>query len=168
MWEVVMEEQFVRRRLHQLSLSDAGLWLQPRLKRDLVHGTPDGLWLIEWCLLELKFLWRSPRAMDDGYREKRMWKVLHQIRSYLYIVSMEFQQWLLDCELIIGWVVGRYGTKAQGGYIHPHPMRYRLRFTQEELKQTWEMLLIQAYRHHPEWMMQLQTRFDKTGIGALR
>lgn len=162
MWEMVMDEQFRRRMLRRLGLSSTGLITQLRLTRDFIHLTPDGLWVYEWVLLELKFLWRSPNCMDEAYRMKRMWKIIHQLRAYCSAISQIFGQPLLDVELIIGWVVGRYASKAQGGYIHPHPMRYRIRFSPEELRQTWEMILNHAYRHHPEWVDLLRNRKDLT------
>jgi hypothetical protein len=110
--------------------SRSRILLQPEIEYDGILMTPDLFNLSRWRLGEFKATWISSANPIAG---PRFWHWIVQIKGYLKALGAR------DCDLAVFHVCGDW-RPAQP----IQPKLYRLRFSQAEIDQNWNMLLKHA------------------------
>lgn len=99
---------------------------------DGIVGSPDGIDLVNWRVIETKFRWMSSTKFDQ--LEKHFWLELVQVRGYCKMVHT------LESELWVFFV--------NGDYRPPKPIvrGKLLTFNQQEIDESWAMIRSHAQR----------------------
>jgi hypothetical protein len=99
---------------------------------DGIVGSPDGLDVVNWRVVELKFRWMSSNKFDA--LEKWFWLELVQVKGYCKMVST------LEAELWVFFVNGDYRPPR------PTVRGVLLEFNQQEIDESWAMITQHAKR----------------------
>lgn len=100
---------------------------QQEIERDGIFMTPDAVYVPDWTLIETKLTWKSRRRWEES-PESNFWYWLEQIKSYCYALECD------TADLFVFWVNGNYKPMV------PSIGAYQLKFTPEELSNTWRMV----------------------------
>lgn len=120
-WEVLVEEVFMRRMLERLRLQKQ----DPLIFRNLAL-TPDADSEPEERIFEFKATWYSSRRGEEF--EDNFWHWIMQIKAYCLAKRR------LKATIFVFWVNGDY--KESG----PMVIRYDFEFTPQELEENWQII----------------------------
>ena len=99
---------------------------------DGIVGSPDGIDILNWRVVETKFRWMSSDKFDQ--LEKYFWLELVQVRGYCKMIhSQESLLWVFFCN---------------GNYRPPRPVvrGKLLQFSEQEIEESWAMIRAHAKR----------------------
>jgi hypothetical protein len=102
------------------------------LTLDGITGSPDGIDVVMWRVIELKFRWMSSAKFDQ--LEKWFWMEMVQVKGYCKLVgTREAELWVFFCN---------------GDYRPPRPtVRAKLlEFNEQEIEESWAMIVSHARR----------------------
>ena len=118
------------------AFADASVFRPGEFTRDGIIGSPDGLRLEPFRLVELKCTWQSSRKLDQ--LEKYRWVWLAQIKSYCWMTGAN------QCELHVFCVCGDWRPPV------PATRSFLLEWSDRELQENWAMIVNHARRR--KWL----------------
>jgi hypothetical protein len=119
MWEEILSNCMKARLPHRIG----------EIEKDGILMSPDGFDYEEWELWEYKATWKSSK--NQPYEN---WYYMAQVKAYCYAMETD------KARMAILYVMGDY--KGSG----PQYLGYKMRFTDYELIENWEMIVSHARR----------------------
>ncbi len=102
------------------------------VERDGIVGSPDLLDTVEERVIDTKCTWKSSNKLDD--LEKNFWSWLVQLKAYCAMTGWRRGR------LVVYFVNGDYRESG------PQVKQIDLEFSEQEVEETWQMLLAHARR----------------------
>lgn len=126
LWERVFS------RAHWEAIEGGDLVRPEEFELDGIVGSPDGIRVSAWRIIETKFRWMSSNKFDQ--LEKFFWVELVQLKGYCKLIGTD------EAELHVFF--------CNGDYRPPRPIvkSKLIQFTGQEIDESWQMIVRHAQR----------------------